>query len=194
MGSVPVVCDNRDHMVCEDNLDPCTQMYQDLTIRCVTQAIHSYPGVDFTELYPRVWGFILGSGVDPEAHGIYSALYRYTKRQAIALRKGRLGRMAQYDYTVPDVYRILETMFDNDGPCWAPADAWDDDRNGTTASEVKVDAERGLRALPADMQSDIIMRYYRGWVPQRGTIEYRRLSKAVKALTDTMNNHYFVEG
>lgn len=149
----------------------------------------NYPDVHREDIEGKLWEYVyaLESEVPAFSAGVGAVLRRIASRLARKVRGRNLNISCQYAYLVSDVYRLAETLFEDD-PGWAPADAWTLERDGMAAVECRMDMLRALERLDWEHRGAIIRRYRLGVVSERGTAEYRKLSRAIKALTMEMNS------
>lgn len=164
----------------------------DRIIRKVSKRVcWSFPNIDDEDLGQSLWEYCLIAQVDPAQPGLSSFLYRKGKSYAWEIRKEQLKFSAQYSYLTEDVKLILETCFEPDtAGAYIPRDAKDGEIDGMAALEVRMDAMIAFRHLPDDYREIIQGRYAKNQIPEAGTAEQKRLSRAIKRLTDIMNSYY----
>lgn len=165
--------------------------YEALVDQIVRGICFNYPDVHREDIEPRLWEYINGYGSEVPAFGpgVSAVLRRLAQKAASKVRAGNLRVSSQYTYLVSDVYRLAETIFDDSpGEGWCPQDAQTLERDAMAAVEVRMDLKRSLDKLDWEHRGAIIRRYRLGIVPERGTAEQRKLSRAIKALQEEMNS------
>lgn len=156
----------------------------------ISEAVaRDFPDVDphdvFSSLYERLWTLEQASLTVKDA-GAQHWLREEAQNIAWTIRVEQLKLTPQYSYRVPDVAKIMETVFDRtDWPSgYTPADARNEfDR--LAPLEVRMDASEAFRRLDENLREVLILRYYDRVVPEES--ETSRLRHALNVLTGLMN-------
>lgn len=160
----------------------------------ISEAVsRDFPDIDphdvFSSLYERLWT-LEGASLKVTDPGVRHWLREEAEHIAWTIRTEQLRFSVQYSYRVPDVSKIMETVFDRtDWPSgYTPADSRNEfDR--LAPLEVRMDASEAFRNLDPDLREILILRYYDRQVPEAGSREASRLRHSLNVLTDLMNNY-----
>lgn len=163
--------------------------YQALIDQIIRGIEFNYPDVHREDIEGKLWEYVYASGSEVPAFssGVSGVLRRIASNLARKVRGRNLSSSCQYSYLVSDVYRMADSLFE-EAPYWAPEDSRTLERDGMAAVECRMDMLRALERLDWEHRGAIIRRYRLGVVSERGTAEYRKLSRAIKALTMEMNS------
>lgn len=167
----------------------------DRIIRSIARGVcNDFPNVDHEDIAQDLWIWVMqGEGyIDPKTPGMKSLLWKRARALAWEVRKEQLQATAQYSYRVSDVRLILETCFDyTDWPdSFVPKDAKEGEDDGMAGLEVRIDTVIAFRRLTPEMQGYILERYRDRKIYDSQSKERKRLDRAVKRLTDHMNDYY----
>lgn len=160
----------------------------------ISEAVsRDFPDIDphdvFSSLYERLWT-LEGASLKVTDPGVRNWLREEAEFIAWTIRVEQLKLTPQYSYRVPDVSKIMETVFDRtDWPSgFTPTDARNEfDR--LAPLEVRMDASEAFRRLDSDLREILILRYYDRQVPEAGTHEAGRLRHSLNILTGLMNEY-----
>lgn len=176
-------------MISEDN----ERSYSALIDQIIRGILFNYPDVHREDIEGKLWEYIdeanaSGFEVPAFSAGVSAVLRRMGSGIAKKVRSRNLFVSCQYAYLVSDVYRLAETLFEDEAG-WCPEDARTLERDGMAPTEVRMDMQIALSRLDWEHKGAIIRRYRLGVIPERGTSEQRKLSRAIKALTMEMNSY-----
>lgn len=167
------------------------ETWDDIISRAARWTAHDFPNVTSDDLYQDLWVFVLETpALDPNNPGVYTVLARKAKTIAWDQRRADLQFTAQYSYRTSDVREILEGIYEYES--WArgycPADAIGGDRMGSV--DVRADVTWAMEKLPSQYREIIESRYRNNTQFEAHSAERRRLNRAIKRLTDTLNSYY----
>lgn len=159
----------------------------DLLIRKVSKRITwDFSTIDHEDIAQSLWEVVLIGQLPVDQPGLRSFLLRKGKALAWEIRMDQLKASAQYSYRTEDVRRLLEELEGS----FVPKDAREGEKDAMAALEVRVDLVLAYKQLPPDYQEAIRLRYADLLIPESGSADQKRLSRAVKRLADIMNSYY----
>lgn len=169
--------------------------WQELCKRVSQWTSYDFPDVDAEEVESQLYVFLTERKLwtkDPESEGYARALQKRANVFAWGERKEHLILTSQYSYRVRDVSILLETLFDY--RLWSDATVPDDAKSyensaATDGIEMTADVSRAYDLLSDDYKQSIRSRYADNCRPDRGSPEYKRLSRAKSKLTSILNSY-----
>lgn len=172
--------------------------WQRLCQRIARFTSYDFPDVDAEDIEGELYVFLTERNLwdkDPETQGFAYALQRRANWHAWQERKEQLSRTSQYSYRTRDISIVLETMFDYS--LWVDAFVPDDAKSNensrdTDGIDLSVDLSWAYDRLSDEHKQAIFNRYVLHNHPEKGTAEYKRLSRAKTKMADILNN-YWVE-
>lgn len=168
----------------------------DRLVRATARRVcNNFPDVDAEDIAQSLWEYLFSTGAEfsPDQQGIKSLLWKKGKALAWDVRKENLRSCAQYSYLVSDVRKILETCFEDQRDwmtAYVPKDAKENERDNMAGLEVRLDVLIAFRKMHSDYQGAILRRFQDQLVPEPRSADSKRLERAIKRLTDYMNNYY----
>jgi len=151
-----------------------------------------FPDVEWEDLSQELYCIIIEHTdiPEPEDGDPYPTLFGAAKIIARKIRAQHLDISPQYTYRQSDVRRILESSmyYDLWQSGWTPEDD-PSEYSHSDAIITRMDVTWAITLLSVDYRDAILSRYRDGVVPQHATPEYKRLDRALRKLTDTINNY-----
>lgn len=169
--------------------------WQELCKRVARFTSYDFPDIDAEDVESQLYVFLTERKLwtmDPENEGYARALQKRANVFAWGERKEHLTLTSQYSYRTRDVQLLLETLFDYS--LWEGAHVPEDAKsfeNSTTIDgiELTADVSRAFSLLSEDYRAILYSRYSLGIRPDRGSPEYKRLSRAKGKLVSILNSY-----
>lgn len=168
------------------------ELWRDLVVRVARFVASDFPYVEREDLEQELYLFLFSRDTmdDPETPGSSMILTKVAKTYAFAIRAQHLYQTSQYSYRPSDIRLILESVFDyrdwTGG--YVPNDARGDDWDSYL--DVYSDVHWGFQRLSETYRQVIISRYRDRVIPPPASNERRQLSRALRRLTDIINNYW----
>lgn len=159
-----------------------------------TRTAQGFPDIDVDDLSQDLLVFVLekeGALEGRDEPLIRAVLNRAAHTFAWNQRKQHLQLTAQYAYRTDDVRRVLEKLASYSN--WEKMPVPDDARSlkGNDSVEISSDVKMAFDKMTHRPYRDaIVSRYVKGEVPEKGSADSKRLSRAIACLTDILNYGY----
>lgn len=168
------------------------KIMDELVRRTVGRLVWDFTSISREDLYQSLWEVVLEGELTSGQPGLRAFLYRKGRELAWAERREQLRSSVQYEYRTEDLKIILETCFESkDGwpGFFVPSDANEGEKDNMAGVEIRTDAMLAFQRLSWDYQDSILARYRENEMPESGSPEQKKLSRALKAMATIMNSY-----